>query len=288
MINSKGEGISLSKGEYKLILCLGKILEDKSQILDRKQESYYSGDKYLPSEGIKEISTSKGGIIALKAPKMSFTFYEIAKEFSLEDNPGGENIKEVAKILGNLADNPDKKVLIRYTRKEILGKGKEREVKIETFASLIQTHNIEIRDTLNGVEIDTAKELLVTLHPVFIDQIDKLFVELPIPKEIMKAYGGVNVSGVAQKFIFELSRALSNKNTLPKDEDKNTVYSIGAKKLYWKIAESYMKGSRKAYLKKYFLKAVETAKALGILIDFSEEMGANGDSIYKFTLSKDW
>lgn len=288
MVNKKGEGIKLSKGEYKLLLCLGKLLEDKSQTKDKNEEDYYSGDKYLPSDSIRKITTNKGEEIALKTPKMSFTFYEIAKEFSLEDNPGGENIKEVARILGTIADDPDKKALIRYTRKEKLDKGKEREVKIETYAPLIQIHNIEIKDTLNGVEIDQAKEILVNLHPVFIDQIDKLFVELPIPKEIMKAYGGANVSEVAQKLIFELSRALSNKRNLPKDENKNIIYPIGVKKLYWKIAESYMKGNRKNLVEKYFHKAVETAKALGILIDFKEELGNNGENIYKFTLSKDW
>lgn len=288
MINSKGEGINLSKGEIKLILCLAKLLQDKSNNTATEKGDYYLGNDIEGIDNTVEISTQEGNKIALKTPTLSFSLHEITKEFTLENNPGGNDIKAVAKILYSLAYSSEKKALIRYHRKEFLGKNRERITKIETYSSLINIFNFEQEDLLNGKKIDQAKEVIVSLHPVFIDQIDKLFIELPMPKDIMTAYGGANVSEVVFKLIFELSRAHSNRKRLPKDEEGNPIYTIGVKKLYQKIAESYMRENRKSLTEKYFLKSVETAKALGLIKLYTQEAGASGDKLYKFTLAKDW
>jgi hypothetical protein len=288
MINTKGEGINLSKGEYKLLLCFLKILQDKSNTIAPEKGDYYLGDKIEKLNDSVEISTQEGKEIILKTPALSFTLYEITKEFVLEDNPGGNDIKAVAKILHSLAYDSDKKVLIRYTRKEILEKGRERVTKVETYSPLIRIFNFEQEDFLNGKKVDKAKEIIVSLHPVFIDQIEKIYIELPLPRDVMEAYGSSNVSELAFKLIFELSRALSNRKKLPKDEGGNYIYTIGVKKLQQKIAETYYKQSRYPLIKDLFRKATETAKSLGMLKDYREEVGATGELLYKFTLSKDY
>jgi hypothetical protein len=288
MINNKGEGINLTKGELKLLLCLAKTLQDKSNITAPENGDYYLGKKINQIDNSVDITTQEGNKVTLKTPAMSFTLYEITKEFVLEDNPGGADIKEVAKILYSLAYSSDKKALIRYTRKEDLGKGRERQTKIETYSPLINIFNFEQEDLLNGKKIDQAKEVIITLHPVFIDQIDKLYIELPLPKDIMTAYGGSNVSEIVFKLIFELSRALSNRKKLPKDEEGDYIYTIGVKKLQKKIAETYYRQFRYKLINQYFEKATETAKALGMLKSYIQEVGSTGEILYKFTLSKDW
>jgi hypothetical protein len=288
MINTKGEGINLSKGEYKLLLCFLKILQDNSNIIAPEKGDYYLGNKIEKLSNSVEISTQEGNKITLKTPALSFTLYEITKEFSLVDNPGGNDIKEVARILHSLANDSDKKVLVRYSRKEILEKGRERVTKVETYTPLISIFNFEQEDFLNGKKVDKAKEIIVSLHPVFIDQIETTCIPLPETKDVMEAYGNSNVSELAFKLIFELSRALSNRKKLPKDEDGNYIYTIGVKKLQQKIAETYYKQSRYPLIKRLFKTAIETAKGLEMLKDYREEVGATGELLYKFTLSKDW
>ena len=288
MINTKGEGINLSKGEYKLLLCFLKILQDKSNVVAPEKGDYYLGDKVENLSNSVEISTQEGNKITLKTPALSFTLYQITKEFTLSDNPGGTDMKEVAKILHSLAYESDKKVLVRYTRKEFLGKNRERITKVETYSSLISIFNFEQEDFLNGKKVDKAKEIIVNINPVFIDQIENTYVPLPLPRDVMEAYGNSNVSELAFKLIFELSRAFSNRRILPKDEDGNYIYTIGVKKLQQKIAETYYRQSRYPLIKDLFKKATDTAKALGMLKEYKEEIGSTGDLLYKFTLSKDW
>jgi hypothetical protein len=288
MINAKGEGINLSKGEYKLLLCFLKILQDKSNVIAPEKGDYYLGDRIDNLSNSVEISTQEGNKITLKTPALSFTLYEITKEFSLVDNPGGNDIKAVAKILHALAYESEKKVLVRYSRKEDLGKGRERVTRVETYSPLINIFNFEQEDFLDGKKVDKAKEIIVSLHPVFIDQIEKVYIELPLPRDVMEAYGNSNVSEIALKFILELSRALSNRRKLPKNEDGNYIYTIGKIKLEQKIAQTYLKQNRRGLIKDFLNKAIKTAKALEMLIDYKEEIGSTGDLLYKFTLSKDY
>lgn len=288
MINTKGEGINLSKGEYKLLLCFLKILQDKSNVVAPEKGDYYLGDKVENLSNSVEISTQEGNKITLKTPALSFTLYEITKEFTLSNNPGGNEMNEVAKILHSLAYDSDKKVLVRYTRKEDLGKNRERITKVETYSSLISIFNFEQEDFLNGKKVGKAKEIIVSLHPVFIDQIENTYVPLPLPRDVMEAYGNSKVSELAFKLIFELSRAFSNRGRLPKDENGNYIYTIGVKKLQQKIAETYYRQSRYPLIKDLFKKATDTAKGLGMLKEYKEEIGSTGDLLYKFTLSKDW
>jgi hypothetical protein len=49
-----------------------------------------------------------------------------------------------------------------------------------------------------------------------------------------------------------------------------------------------MKESRKAKVKKYTDKALETVKTLGLLISYEIKPGATGESKIIFTLNKSW
>lgn len=288
MVNRKGEGIKLSKGEYKLLLCLQKLLHEKSQTEDPKKDDYYSGNQ---GSDIINYTTPQGDV-RLRSPKVSFTFYEIAKDYYGGGEIGGENIKVVAKLLSDIADDPEKKALIRYHKVVDMGKGKEREYFIERYDSLISIATAGYKDILHGKQIDEKREIVINLHPIFIDQIATKYIELPldITKRMIEANGSNNISEITQKLIYELARAYSNRRRLSKDEDKNPLYTIGQMTLYYKIAESYLPPYKKRLplIEKYLAQAIETAKTIGLLQSYKTEPGATGELNYIFTLSKNW
>lgn len=279
LVNRKGEGISLSKGEYKLLLALSKLLHEKSQNKDSKLGNYYSGNK---GAELARIST-KDGDLQLKSPKIGFSFYELAKEYNGGREISGSIRNEVARMVCDLADNPDKKALIRYTRTVDLGKGKTREYFIESFDSLLKINTGGYRDFLNGEAIDEKREIEVRLHPIFIDQIENKYIELPIDftKRMIEAYGGTNVSDIAIQFVAYLARAHSGR---PKDF-KTEIYQ---EKLYKIIAGAYVKQGRRSLLEKYFNKAIETAIGIGLLKSYEITPGKTGKPKIIFQLNKVW
>lgn len=288
LLNRKGEGIRLTKGEYRILLSLSNILHEKSQTIDPKAEDYYTGNGEV---GLVPYKTPQGEI-SLKSPRISFTLYEITKEFHGGESIGGEQVRKVAKLLYDIADLPDKKALIRYTRKVDKGGGMVREWNIESYESLIKIMTVGYKDILNGKQIDEKKEIVVNLHPIFIDQIADKYVELPIDltKRMIEANGSSNISEITTKFILELARGYSGRRILTKDQNNNPIYRIGQETLFYKIAEGYMPPERKRIplIEQYFTKAIETAKAIGLLLSYEIRPGTDGGNIYYFTLFKDW
>jgi len=74
-------------------------------------------------------------------------------------------------------------------------------------------------------------------------------------------------------------RELSSKHYTPE---------IKLDRLYYMLAEKWMKESRKKKVKEFTDKALETVKALGLLISYEIITGASGEPKIVFTLNKDW
>lgn len=291
-INRKGEGIKVSKGEYRLLMCLSKLLHSKSQTIDLHKEDYYTGNK---GASIMQFKTTTGELIDVKSPKISLTLYEVAKEYYGGADIGGENVKTVARLLYGLAEEPDKKALMRYTRTENLGKDKTREYFIERYDSLISIATAGYKEFLKEQKVDERREIIIQLHPVFRDQIETKHIDLPLEltERMIQAYGSPNISEITIKLILELARAYSGRKTLKKDAEGNPIYLIGRNKLFNRIAESYMneatgKPRRTALIKKYFDKSIQTAQEIGLLLKHELKGGSQGEPIYHFTLSKEW
>ncbi len=279
LLNRKGEGINLSKGEYKLLIALSALLHKKSQTKDSKLDDYYAGNKGFDLVGMP----TKDGSLQLKSPKIGFSFYELVKEYNGGNAPSGATMRDVGRMVCDLADDPSKKALIRYTRTTDQGKGKIREYFIESYDSLLKIATGGYRDILNGEVIDEKREIEVQLHPVFIDQIERKYVELPvdITKRMIEAYGGTNLSDIAIKLVEYLARAHSGR---PSDF-KTEIYQ---EKLYSIIAGEYVKQGRRSLIAKYFDKAIETAKGIGLLQSYETVTGNTGKPKFIFTLSKEW
>jgi hypothetical protein len=265
------EGIKLSPSEHKVIDSLCKLLHNNSQTTDPKREDYYAGNNGLE---IKPYGADSKTVV----PKIATTLYELTKEYKGEEYVSGKDIENVKQILTEL---DKRKFLIRY-KEETKGKGGEWIKKeYETFRPLIYIDKATLSYGINDVETYKKEETVIVLNPIFTRQIDKKFVSYPndINRRTMIAYGSHNISEIALRLRDYLVRELSSKRYEPE---------ISLDRLYHFLAEKWMKESRKKKVKEYTEKALDTVKALGLLISYEEKRNVSGEPKIVFKLNKSW
>jgi len=266
------EGIKLSPPETKIIDCLCKLLHENSQNLDAKKEDYYSGN-------IGYELVEYGGNKDTPAPKLAFTLYELTKEYKGGEYVAGKDLENVKHILTEL---DSKRFLLSYVETTKKKDGGRIEKKIEDFKKLI--HIIKISETeykKEDIELSKTEETVILLNPIFRRQINSKFILYPndINRRTIIAYGSHNLSDIALRLRDYLIRELSSKRFQPE---------INLDKLYYLLAEKWMKESRKTKVKQYTNKALDTVKALGILLSYEVKTGATGEQKIVFTLNKEW
>ena len=131
------------------------------------------------------------------------------------------------------------------------------------------------------IEMSKKEETVILLNPIFRRQIDSKFIVTPndINRRTIIAYGSHNLSDIALRLRDYLMRELSSKRYEPE---------INLDKLYYLLAEKWMRESRKKKVKEYTEKAIETVKALGILLSFEIKPASTGEPKIVFLLNKDW
>ena len=266
------EGIKLSPSETKVIDCLCKLLHETSQTLDAKKEDYYSGN-------IGYELVEYGGDKNTPAPKLAFTLYELTREYKGGETIGGKDVENVKQILTEL---DSKRFLLSYVETTRKKDGGRIERKIEDFRKLI--HIVKISQTeysKEDIELSKKEETVILLNPIFRRQIDSKFILYPndINRRTIIAYGSHNLSDIALRLRDYLIRELSSKRYQPE---------ITLDKLYYLLAEKWMRESRKKKVKEYTEKALETVKALGLLLSYEIKTASTGEPKVVFTLNKDW
>jgi hypothetical protein len=266
------EGIKLSPSETKVIDCLCKLLHETSETLDDKKESYYSGN-------IGYELVEYGGDKKTPAPKLAFTLYELTREYKGGEYVAGKDIENIKQILTDL-DN--KKFLLSYVETTKKKDGGRIERKIEDFRKLI--HIVKISQTeysKEDVELSKKEETVILLNPIFRRQIDSKFILYPndINRRTIIAYGSHNIADTALRLRDYLIRELSSKRYQPE---------ISLDKLYYMLAEKWMRESRKKKVKDYTERALETVKALGLLLSHEIKTSSTGEPKVVFQLNKDW
>jgi len=266
------EGIKLSPSETKIIDCLCKLLHENSQTSDPKKEDYYTGNM---SYELVEY----GGIKNTPAPKLAFTLYDLTKEYKGGEAIGGKDVENVKQILTGL---DSKRFLLSYIETTKKKDGGRIERKIEDFRKLI--HIVKISQTeynKEDVEISKKEEIVILLNPIFRRQIDSKFILYPndINRRTIIAYGSHNISEITLRLRDYLIRELSNKRYQPE---------INLDKLYYLLAERWMREGRKKKVKEYTNKALETVKAMGLLLSYDIKKTSTGEPKIIFNLNKDW
>jgi hypothetical protein len=266
------EGIRLTPAEDRVVDCLCKLLDKKSQNVDPKKDNYFAGNAEA------RIVNNYGEEPAL-APGLAFTLYELTKEYK-----GGEAIggKDTANVMSILTTLDTRKYLIRHTEKRFNKTTKAwKRREIEGFQKLIDI--LKVTDTTGQGDREHSKEtdFIILLNPIFRGQIDSKFILYPndIHKRTMIAYGSWNISDIAKRLREYLVREISSKHYSPE---------IYLDRLYYMVAEKWMKESRKGKVKEYLQKAIETCEALGIIESYETKTGATGAPLMVFTLNKNW
>jgi len=266
------EGIKLSPSETKVIDCLCKLLHENSQTSEPKKEDYYTGNT-----GYELVQY--GGDKNTLAPKLGFTLYELTREYKGGETIGGKDVENVKQILTEL---DSKRFLLSYVETTRKKDGGRIERKIEDFRKLI--HIVKISQTeynKKDIELSKKEETVILLNPIFRRQIDSKFILYPndINRRTIIAYGSHNLSDIALRLRDYLIRELSSKRYHPE---------INLDKLYYQLAEKWMGESRKKKVKEYTEKALETVKALGLLLSYEIKTASTGEPKVVFTLNKDW
>jgi hypothetical protein len=266
------EGIRLSPAETKVIDCLCKLLHENSQNSDPGDNSYYSGNMDFE---LVEYGEDK----STPAPKLAFTLYELTREYKGGEYVAGKDIENVKQILTDL---DSKKFLLSYIETAKKKDGGRIERKIEDFRKLI--HIVKISQTeysKEDIELSRQEETVILLNPIFRRQIDSKFILYPndINRRTIIAYGSHNLSDIALRLRDYLMREHSSGRFTPQ---------IGMEKLYYLLAEKWMKESRKKKVKEYTDKAIETVKNLGLLLSYEVKPASTGEYKIVFTLDKNW
>jgi len=131
------------------------------------------------------------------------------------------------------------------------------------------------------IELSKKEETIILLNPIFRRQIDSKFILYPtdITRRTIIAYGSHNLSETALRLRDYLMRELSSKHYEP---------VINLDRLYWMLNEKWMRESRKKKVKEFTERAIETCKALGLLLRHEIKPGATGEPKVVFYINKDW
>lgn len=263
------EGIKLTPSETKVIDSLCKLLHENSQSLEPKKEGYYSGN--LNPE-LVEYGDSK-----TSAPKLAFTLYELTKEYKGGEAISGKDVDNVKKVLTELNS---KQFLIRYTETTKGKRGEWIKKEYEAFRRLIDVDRATLSYGVGNIEHYKKTETVILLNPIFRRQIDSKFILYPndINKRTIIAYGSHNVSDIALRLRDYLLRLHSS----PKMSREITL-----DRLYYLVAEKWMRESRKSKVKQYTEKALEVVINLGLLERYKiEDAKTTGEPKVVFTLNK--
>ena len=266
------EGIKLTPSETKVIDCLCKLLHETSQTSDAKKEDYYSGN-------IGYELIEYGGDKNTPAPKLAFTLYELTREYKGGEYVAGKDIENVKQILTEL---DSKRFLLSYVETTRKKDGGRIERKIEDFRRLIQIVKISQTEySKDDIELSKKEETVIILNPIFRRQIDSKFILYPndINRRTIIAYGSHNVSDITLRLRDYLLRLHSS----PKMSREITL-----DRLYYLVAEKWMRESRKKKVKEYTEKALETVKAMGLLLSYEIKTASTGEPKVVFKLNKDW
>lgn len=270
-------GIDLTPSEYKIVNCLCKILHHSSSKDAKDQKSYYTGNQ----PGKMEIygRNKDGGIIKTISPQLSFTLYDLTKEFIGADrSPSGKEIENVFNALEGLSE---KVFYLQLKEVNWIDKNTKEVEEISTKAPLITLYPYQKTKLRDNIEVSKKKEILIGLNPIFRRQIENFFILYPdnIIQRTIEANGSKNIPQATTKLRDYLLKELSY---------KHYETEIGLEKLYYLLHEKWMKEGRKKKVREYTERAISTVTKMGLLESHQVTSGSTGDPKVIFTLNRDF
>lgn len=279
------QGIHLTQAEDRLLNCIIKILNEKS-------------DKNLHGNMSSELHPYGPG--EAKYPRLHFEPHELYKEYceqtkmaSIQSN----SVDFIKRTLNNLAN---RKFLIIYKRHRWEmenGKKIEKIDRIEEFQSLFKVIRYyegltTEEDTLlqkNDVSVTEKGRVVLLLNPIFIDQIDTKFIEFPadINKRTALASGGAKmVTESIIKLRDFLIRAIAYSKCSKKTK---AIIKINREKLIYLLhMEKHISSGRRKYLETRIQKSHEAMMNLGVIFNYKSPDERSGRDCFEYELNLDF
>ncbi len=260
------EGLDLSSSELRLIVAIYELLQEKSKthLIDgEKPQKYIYGN--LPP-----VERRYNGNPFVKAPLLLLSVSDLTKSYTGKNRISGKETKNVSEILEHLEN---KKFKTTYRRKNTIEKlkgkksaGEEMEtikfhdrlltVKAEATPQQIENLETDIKQTRGA-------KIILELSPLLVDQLDKIFVNVPTNKAKIEAAGGAAKLTLAMEKLISLTSRMktnSENNSWPKQIPyfENTLMdALG----FSELAQKRKKGK----VREKILEAIEVVKKLNIV-----------------------
>ena len=280
------EGIRLTTSEDRLLNAIMSLVKDKSENKDTKAPNFYRGN--YDSKSVVALGDERVKVAAIRVIPA-----DLYKAYLGNNNYSGKEIADIKKTLEGLAD---KKFLMVYDRKRSVQNGKKTETRIDriekhqpllviTKATWDMTTSEASRLSRGDEKVREAKgELIIQLHPILTDQIESKYVEYPqdINRRTIIAAGGDHrsVTAAINTLRDYCLRELSA---------KRYEFQVNADKLpYILKLDNYVKQGRKKLTKEAIDKAIHVCKNLNLILEVTEEVGAEGQLKYVFKLNPDF
>lgn len=275
------DGIDLTASEHKIIYSICKLLHNKSQTKDPTREDYYTGDAgaiMVPSKSIEAPGEK------VPAPRIYCTLYEITREYLGGANPSGKHIENVESILTDLKDQK-----FRFTYKQTIKKKGKADIERVITGERPLLH-IDLATEKVGEE-ETLREKIITLEPIFRNQIESKFLLYPQDhiKRIEEAWGSKKIPSFLYSMVDYLNSIRSAKGEQPKGRNAREIkHSIYVSNLFKKIDPKTLSQGRKTRIQNNTEKALDLCKNIGLLADYEIGTGKTGEKMYIFYINKEW
>ncbi len=282
----KYEGIRLTAAEDRLLSAIYSLLRENSEHKNSAADDFYGGNH--ESGAVTDFAGEQ-----VKPIHIRIVPADLYKAYLGNSDYSGKEIGDINKTLVSISA---KRFLMKYDRVRRVKAGKKwenRTDRIEVVKNLIQvvkyTKDLtdqELAKLDSGDESIRQKkgELIIALNPVLTDQINTKYVEYPqdINRRTIIAAGGDhrNVTLAINTLRDYLLRELSA---------RRYQCEINADKLPYVLKlDKYVREGRKKKIKETVEKAIQTCKSLGLLREFAETQGAEGQVKLVFTLNPDF
>jgi hypothetical protein len=281
--NRVDQRIALGVAEHKLIICISQELQAASRNTENPdEEDYYAGNadpnkEFAAMDGDQRFLTKTledGQVITQRTATVAIPLYKLTQAYIGRSRKANTSEKQ---FVANLALSFQTDL-----RKMMLVPKKTDEGFIDY--DLVPMMRVALREPPGGQK----PYLVLKLDPVFIDQIDKKFVEYPYGylDKIYKANGGnQRLSDVVLPFLDYLAHLRANRN------NKHYNPTIYIHNLYYRLAKQWVEDPKRGinYVKKRVDEAIKIALDINLLNKPPKEMkGKTGETMYKWDINFDW
>jgi|GEM_PF-1655897 len=278
-------GIKLTPPEDRIVNVISRLLEKKSQVVDKEADDFYMGNEpyRLVHYGSKDTGKQKSAVLRCRKS-------ELLNEFFGEVKHSGSDIKYFDRVFSSFLE---KKWLIRYKR--TISTEKKDETKhfiIEDYLPLIKIIKyfpyLSDDESKKVENIDKefraiAGEYILALNPILTDQINSKYVEFPEDIDFRTKIAAGSHLSVSEAIIRLRDWLIAEMSAGRYKTDVNEETLILRLHL-----DKHLKSRKKNRLKDQLTKAVQVCQNLGIILDVEESIGAVGQKKYTFKLNKDF